>query len=434
MKPRTLAALALALGCSADTLDPIVIDVSNNCPEIEVQVAMTVMESPQLRVLQAAADGPALDSAWLLVERATPGAGAILTLEHVGPGGQDGAVPLGLAGAEADLLSLRAGPTPGEAWLLERAPGHLQITRVRASTDAPPTVTRSFELGSFPSDDSCDEDGDGSPDPCDTTDWPRELIFLQGTPYLLSVPPESISLSLRVHLSRLQDDLSPIPINDIVLVIECPDDLPPEALLECQERLARYRWSAIELIGVQSDPRPAAASIVLRREEEEDGLDFVGSDVLHLELGIASDGQPSGLQDSCIGVAFNAPCQIQPESGVPAGGPPSGVAVDGYDAYALFASMSGGSQLWHLPDASPPVPLDDELGDDIALLQLDRDIAIGRLAGGTWEITKVFPDAPEQSVVTTWGTNVDAVAQAGPGSFLAHEEGEALLVHLPCRD
>jgi hypothetical protein len=70
-------------------------------------------------------------------------------------------------------------------------------------------------------------------------------------------------------------------------------------------------------------------------------------------------------------------------------------------------------------------------------MQLDADIALSRVTSGTWEITKVFPDAPSQSRVTVYETAEPllGVASAGPGAFMLRQDGGAVdLVHVRCVD
>ena len=81
--------------------------------------------------------------------------------------------------------------------------------------------------------------------------------------------------------------------------------------------------------------------------------------------------------------------------------------------------------------------LDLEMFEDSTLLQLDEDIALGRIVDGAWEVVKLFPDAPDASRVTLHeaGSELERVVFAGPGSFLLHEaDGGPDLVRLRCSD
>ena len=128
---------------------------------------------------------------------------------------------------------------------------------------------------------------------------------------------------------------------------------------------------------------------------------------------------------------------------VPPASPDDGAVV--IDSRAMYVKYDGGASPVIVQKADLDDTFDtltDELAIDISrdstLLQLDEDMALGRITDeGAWEIVKLFPDAPNESRLTLYepGSDIERVAFAGPGSFLVHEaDGGPDLVRVACND
>lgn len=428
----------LAVAChDTPSFQTIVVDVAANCNAVDVELTLANLDprdGTSLRVLQTASDGPDETGWWLLVSAPDDTGEDTLQLWHLRDGVIDTSVLLGLPPDLAVALDLRPGPVAGEAWLLRRSPGLFHLWQVDASVE-PPLVGVSGNLGGFPSSNLlCRDNEFGFATRCPTTDWHRDLVFLgdHGTPFLISVPPFSPDASTSIYLGDLVrgggTSLFLVQERPLEFTAPCDATLPIADFATCEERLDEMSYPRIEVLAAQHDSRPAFTNLLLLRERAEYNVLSPYPDVVALSLRLTDNGIAGGIlkteQDGRV---------------LPMVGPPSGLAIDHHATYLLYATIDRGPQLLRVPNLGPTFEVleDVPLGPEVSLIQLDGDVALSRVVDGAWEVTKLFPDAPEQSTITeyTAETEVLSVDGAGPGSFMVHRaDGGPDLLRVRCAE
>jgi hypothetical protein len=432
---RCVAGFALlGFGCDqASHYDPIVVDIAANCNAVEVIVDARDLDpddGSDLRVLAAASDHPERSSWWLLVSAPeTPGDPQTLQLWHLADRAIDARVPLGLPPDLLHALDLRPGPRPGEAWLLRRSPGSMSLWQVDAAAEDP-LVGVSNDLGAFPvTNDLCRDNEFVFEARCPTTDWHRDLVFLGGAPFLVSVPPFSPDATISVYLGEL-DRVAPSLLylrqeRLLPFASRCDPELSLEDFTVCEERNKSLSYEEIHVLARQHDPRTTFTRLVLLRESALDNVRSFFPEVVVVSLGLV-DGSISGSL-----VRADSPF------GIPSLGSPAGLAVDGFATYVLHATRDHRPQLLRVPNLGTTVePVTGvRLESDVELMQLDEDLALSRIERGTWTITKLFPDAPDQSQRTEHqeATPFVRVDPSGPAAFVGHRaEGGPDLLRVRC--
>ncbi len=437
---RRLALLALASGCSPLALPPFELDVSSNCNEVAVDPIWEELddrdEEDWLRVIAAAADAPDVDAAWLLVVRRRDTGESGLSIVHFADDEVVLVDDLDTPTADADDLRLVPGPDRGQMWLVERSTAIFRMRRY-ASEPEPTLITVSSNYGvQFPSVQCVDEDGNVMP--CATEDWPRELVFFDGTPYLLTLPPASGDASVDIIVGRPDPGLDYLETQETLnFAPDCDPSLEPEELAACEAMKASMTHPKVAMIGIQADARVATTSLALYRETVSmllGGPMVFDSDVAFVTLGHDKLGHPAGN-------LVSEPALLGPESERR-----GGVAIDSRAMYVQYEPDVAVDQEDPGSMLVQKAALDDEFDilsdelrveDDHRFLQLDEDLALGRIVDGQWEIVKLFPDAPGESTTTMHdpGSTLDEVASAGPGTFLLHEsDGGPDLVRVRCTD
>lgn len=425
------ASALLAVGCGPLPIEPFSLDVSANCNEVVVEEVWADLDEgdpPWTQVVAAAMDGPEGDGVWLLVVAELSAGGSGLVVMHRDAAGTIVVVDeqLGVLPTRASTVSLVPGPGQGQLWLVEKDVGLFRLHRYDA-VPQPVLLDRSWNHGEFPGL-SCMDD-DGSISPCDVSEWPRELVFLQGLPFVIAIPPSSDDSSIDILVSGVQGDLQLSPPINLNFDNECNDsDLSDEEKELCEAHKATITHPNVEPIAIQTDTRPPTTTLALLRETQEDqpGDAFTSADLALVVLGIDKIGRASGtlLSDPNISIPLVAEGQV---------------AIDTRASYVLYRSFVPAlvqfspltKEFAMLTDAAAPL-------DEKRLLQLDEDVALGRVLGdGTWEVTKLFPDAPEQSKVTIHdpGGELVAALPAGPGAFLLRTQTQGPdLVRVRCSD
>lgn len=441
MRPTATALVLSALcGSTSGCIDdrdffPIVVDISANCNRADVVPLVTDLNAPArpwTRVLAAAVDDPAGSGVWLLVEyNATDGFDR-LGLWHVTDDQIDAKVDIDVAPNEADSLELQAGPQPGQAWLVRAAPSVFGLWRVDANDPDSKLQAVSGNLAGFPGALAklCDEDDDDVYEACDVSDWPRHLAFLNRQPHIVSVAPLSPTATTFVYVARLEPALVISEQSQLEFFKPCPEDAPVDEFVACDEEKQQTRYPSLELLGHQLDPNTRDWKIFLLRFREVGGLPQSWEPVV-VNLYLNDAEQPEGGLRSQVGLTA--------EQKMATPGPPSGVAVDDFAAYLLHTTTLEGPRLTRLDDNGADfidLPI-VELDQTSHLLQLDSDIAVGRLVEDGWEVIKLFPDAPERSQTLTWLESgpIDRVEPAGVGAVMLHpERGGPDVVMLRCAE
>lgn len=205
------------------------------------------------------------------------------------------------------------------------------------------------------------------------------------------------------------------------------------------------RYPEISLLGAQQDPRQPKTVVFGHRTRSQsyDGVEFPlrSADVFMVDLSLDSEGTPAGNLRSYAGIYVPEDPSGADEAPLPSAEPPYGVAIDRFAAYGLFNNDGAIPRMIELPDLDPEF---DELTDrvpqltlDTSLLQLDRDLALGRIEDGAWRITKLFPDDPSQSRVLVHedDAGIVEVVSGGIGTFMLRKrDAPPELVRLRCRE
>lgn len=421
--------LALAGGCG-EGLPEISLKLSKNCNEVQVdRLAPSVGAGAGDQVLDMAADGALSPTAWVLVRRLGADGEAEVVVQQVDAEGvvHEEFLPRDAAALDPSTLSLEAAPQVGQVWVVHDEPGSFELWRI-APDDPLESVRGSEDMADFPSDGPlCD--------PCDNALWPRELLFMDGKPALASLPPFSVDAGLVVWVGVLDTDGYEIRMtNEHRLNFEPPcEDESPEGMSFCEDQRETLHYPEVSVLGKQADPRLSQTVFFGHRTRSQTfgGEEFPieSADIFMVALFIDDKGVPAGVLRSYSGIYTpdNGPLDGSAPP-LPSASPPFGVAIDRFASYGLFNNGAVLPRIVQLPDVDPDfVELTDRvpLSLDTQLLQLDRDLALGRLEGGQWELTKLFPDQPSQSKVTVYTTDapIREVVTGGMGTFMLRKDG-----------
>lgn len=433
-RPVVLAALSLFASACGEGLPDVPLKLSKNCNEAEVvSLVPRVGEGLDVEVVDVAADGTLGETAWVLLRRPSAAGDRELVVQRVAAGGVEHETVLPFAGTSSPLLS--PAPESGRVWVVLDEPGRYEVWRVAPDDPSRPLVG-SADLSSFPT--------AGPPcTGCELDDWPRRLFFLPTGPALVTLPRESFDAGLTVWVGALDTSTAQIRLAaEHQLNFEPPcDDSTPEGEAFCEEQHMNLRYPEIALLAVQQDPRQTDTVLFGHRTRSQsyDGQEFPlrSADVFMVTLHLDGDGIPAGNLRSYAGIYID-PTDTN-EAPVPTAVPPYGVAVDRFAAFGLFNNDGTIPRMIELPEADPEftelterIP---QLTLDTSLLQLDRDVALGRLEDGAWRITKLFPDDPSQSreLVYEDDAPIEEVVSGGVGTFmLRKQDAPPELVRLRC--
>lgn len=429
---RWAAGVALILSSCGEELPEISLQLSKNCNEVRIDPMIPSIGSGH-EILDIAADSALSNTAWVLLRRPRGDGNDELVVqqwEQQGPVFEQVLVNSSNAPISATIapaLSLEPAPESGEVWVVREEPGVFELWKIDPDNPGR-SIQGSENLADFPSDGPlCD--------PCNNADWPRDLLFMDGLPALASLPPFSVDAGLVVWVGLLDTDNAEIRMtNEHRLNFEPPcEDDSPEGEAFCEDQRENLRYPEVTVLGKQEDPRlPQTVFFGHRtRAQTFGGSEFPieSADVFMVSVFIDGDGIPAGILRSYSG--FYSPDDGPLDASappLPSATPPFGVAVDRFAAYGLFSNGGVLPRMIQLPDIDPDfVELTGRLSleQDIQLLQLDRDLALGRLLGGQWEVTKIFPDRPEQSQMIRYAaeTPIQRVVSGGVGTFMLRKDG-----------
>ena len=446
MRRGALLLLATALSCDeGDRFSPVRLDTSPNCAEAYAEVLVPNLDHPDQpwrHVLQVALDEPGRLDFWALVE--LEDVGSPLGMVHVRDGAIDHTVQLPTFLPGTVDVTLRPGPSVGSAWLVESGPAAFRVLQFEAVTQSvDPLRAISPDLGWFPGTlaELCGgEQGDPFEDPvfvpCDVTGWHRELAFVEGEPFVLSTPPFSPSSTMFIYAGRLRPDLGITERTQLEFYRRCDETFVVPFDEQCGTDLEQTSYPSLVVAGSQQDPSdPVHHQFIVR----ERSLDRVP--IAHEAVGLALDLDED---DKLRGFVFSRAL----DEVTVAVGPPSGLATDNVATYLLHPIEEGGARVTRLRTDTPDdgyvddrfevlssLPLQDP-PEDLALLQLPGDVALGWVESGVWNILKLFPDAPASSRLSTYASQapVTHVRSAGRGAYLVFKDDDQGpdLVQLGC--
>jgi len=433
----SLAALVSLASACGEGLPDVPLKLSKNCNEVEVVSLVPRLGESNEDVLDVAANGTLGESAWVLLRRSAPDGSLELWVQRIGAEGVEHEVLLPVDGAASVFLA--PAPESGRVWVVHDEPGIFELWRVTPDDAARPLLG-STNLSVFPS--------DGPPcEGCDHDDWPRRLFFLPTGPGLVALPRQSSDASLVVWVNLLSTNSAEIQLGtEHRLNFEPPcDDSTPESEAYCEEQRMNLRYPVISLLGIQQDPRQTTTTLFGHRTRRQtydgDPFPLESADVFMVSLRLEEAGIPAGVLRSYSGFyageGLEVPGNTPP---VPTADPPYGMAIDRFAAYGLFSNGGTLARIVQLPDADPEfVELTEQVHPelDMQLLQLDRDVALGRLVDGAWELTKLFPDKPSESSVMLHSDDegIVEVISGGVGTFILRKQsGPPEIVRLRCPD
>lgn len=431
---------ALASGCG-EGLPEVPLTLAKNCNEAQLVRLLDVGLGSGERILDVAADGVTEARAWVLVRRELPGDDDALVVQLRGAAGVEHEQVLPIPAVVSPGLSLRPDPATRRVWVVRAEPGLWSVYRV-ATDDPGRELLSSDNLAAFPSEQVlCD--------PCDTSTWRRDLVFLSSGPAVVSVPPFSIDAGLIIWAANLDITSTQVRVgggNRLNFEPPCDDDISPEGQAACEMDRMTLTYPEITVLGVQQDPRRPQAAIfghrVRRRIYDNEDIPLDSADVFMASVFIDSQGGgTAGVLRSYSGI-YSGAFDLPPEDYelLPGTQPPFGIASDRFATYGLFSNGGVLPRIVQLPNDDPDfIELTDRafaLEVDSQLLQMDRDLAFGRIdENGRWVVHKFFPDDPSRSrdLVYEPRTPITAVRGGGIGTFLLEkEEGPAEVVRLRC--
>lgn len=429
-----LGALAVLAAACGEGLPDVPLELSKNCNQAEVvSLVPRVDTGVGEDILDVAADGTLGETAWVLRRRPAAEGARELVVQRVAASGIVSETVLPIEGTSSPLLS--PAPETGRVWVVLDEPGRYEVWRV-APDDVARPLLGSNDLSTFPA--------AGPPcEGCELDDWPRRLFFLPTGPALVALPRESFDAILVVWVGTLDTSSAQILLtaqHQLNFEPPCSGE-SDEAKAFCEEQRMNLRYPEITLLGMQQDPRQTDTTLFAHRTRSQsyDGMDFPlqSADVLMVTLRL-EDGKPEGNLRSYAGIYVD-PDPGQDEAPVPSAVPPYGVAIDRFGAFGLFNNDGLVPRLVELPDTDAEFfELTDrvpQLTLDTSLLQLDRDVALGRLDDGAWRITKLFPDDPAQSreLVHEDDARIEEVVSGGVGTFmLRKQDAPPELVRVRC--
>lgn len=445
--PPALAVL-LAVGCDeGDRFSPVELDTSPNCATATTDILVPDLDRPEQpwkRVFSIALDEPGRLDFWALVELEEPG--NPLGMVHVRDGSIDHTVTLPTLLPGTIDLTLRTGPNAGSAWIVESGPGAFRVMQFEAVTPGiDPLRAVSPDLGWFPGTDAnlCGEsqsDPFEEPvfEPCDVTDWHRDLAFVEGQPFLLSTPPFSPNATMYIYAGRLRVDLGVTERTQLEFFRRCDDDFVEPFDVGCDAELDKTTYPSLVVSGSQQDPSEPVHHQFIVRERSVDRVP-AAREAVGLALDLDED-------DKLRGFVFSRDL----DEVTVAAGAPSGLATDNVATYLLHAVEEGGARVTRLRTDIPDDGYVDnrfevlsgldllDPPEDLQMLQLPGDVALGWVENGIWNILKLFPDAPASSELSTYAPDaaVTRVQSAGRGAYLVfkdHDLGPDL-VQVRCLD
>ncbi len=441
-----LVGLVCVAGCDeADRFSRVQLDTSPNCVAATVDVLISNLDRPEqpwTRVIAVAMDEPGALRFWALVQQPNDGG---LAMVYVSDGSIAITEPVNGFLPEATDVELVNGPLPGTAWIVESGPGAFRLWQFDANLPGAALRAVSPNLGWFPGSlaELCLPESGGTgfdPEfvPCEVSDWPRELAFVEGEPFLISTAPFSPNATMFVYAGRLRPDLGITEQTQLEFFRRCDGDSDTPGGSACAQEIAETTYPSLAVMGSQQDRASSPHHQFIVRERSRDRVP-VAREAVALALDLDEN-------DNLRGFVFS---RALDEVGL-AAGPPGGLATDDLAAYLLHPIEDGSARVTRLRTTSAgggvaqdrfevlqELPFEANL-DTLQMLQLPGDIAVGTIEDGVWSITKLFPDAPERSAVTRYTPDVPvtAIRSAGRGAYLVFKD-HALgpdLVQLRCAD
>ncbi|MCR9160097.1 MAG: hypothetical protein ACE37F_37760 [Nannocystaceae bacterium] len=438
----------LGVGCDeGDRFSPVRLDTSPNCATATTDVLVPNLDRPEQpwhRVRSIALDEPGRLDFWALVE--LDAQSQALSMVHVRDGAIDHSVPLPALLPDTVELTLRTGPNAGSAWLVESGPGTFRLMQLEAvSPGIDPLRAVSPDLGWFPGTDAnlCGGSTSGPAEdpeyePCDVTQWHRDLAFVEGQPYLLSIPPFSPNATMYIYAGALRVDLGVTERTQLEFFRRCDSSFVEPFDPGCDFELEKTTYPSLVVSGAQQDPSKPVHHQFIVRDRSVEGVP-AAREAVGLALDLDED-------DKLRGFVFSR--DLDEVTVIP--GAPSGLATDNVATYLLHPIEEGGARVTRLRTDIPDDGFVDnrfevlsgldllDPPEDLQMLQLPGDVALGWVDEGAWNILKLFPDAPASSVQTSYAPQapVTRVQSAGRGAYLVfkdHDLGPDL-VQVRCAD
>ena len=203
MNQRVGAALLVLLGglsgCEQDIRAPLdfgdIVDTDSDCV-IVIHERLELGVDHNLPIHRYVADRPSSAGGWALVTITNDAEQAELALVRVKASPEEhgtAPIPLGQAHTSLARIELRAGTKPGELWVLQDAGNNAAVRKLAPELGV---LAENGSLANFPT----VTGGTGCP-----SRFHRQLLFLDGRPFVLALPDCSDSVTLDLHLLELSE-------------------------------------------------------------------------------------------------------------------------------------------------------------------------------------------------------------------------------------
>jgi hypothetical protein len=376
------------------------------------------------------ADAPASRGGWALLSTTLDGSD-VLALVRVAASTSEpetAPIPVGIP-FDAPRFELRAGAELGDAWLLRNVDaegqGAMLLRRVRPGVGV---VASNGSLANFPAD-----SGDAE---CPHA-WQRQLLLIEGRPYLLATPDCSEGPDLAFELLALEPDTLAFAINWSLAFDPCVG-LAPELCAQA------YSYRLVALVAGQSTHLAGASRVSIALAQTlgyDDQLDeTAGADegsvpalttsVSRLDLRVTSQGPDARL--------LTIPDVWQHVGPLLLGSLQLGQDVAAQQLYVPVLDYPLQSVLLRIDSINDSYLAATSLvlpqGEALSLVQLDHASALawldqGRLRAAALDDVEVWGAFETRTLVDA---DVLGFESAGPGMLLVRRDDRTQVLHVAC--
>ncbi|HLT40433.1 MAG TPA: hypothetical protein VK034_29340 [Enhygromyxa sp.] len=258
----------LALGCDDDVRAPLDLDSIDEPNEDCVAVVHERLDLGEV-LHEYVADTPSSTGGWALVTNPDVAEVSGLALVRVPASLDEPETPpigLGATSLNSARVELRTGTVPGELWILVDWGTSALLRKLAPGLGL---VANNPSIGNFPI-----NDGVGCP-----TRFHRQIVLIEGDPFVLALPDCSDSTALELHLLQLDPDSLQFTTSWLLTFDPCASD-PQCGLLGLPYRLAAIRGG--ESTHSANAERVAVGFTKVR--DHGDGITIADVSLLHLWL------------------------------------------------------------------------------------------------------------------------------------------------------
>jgi hypothetical protein len=378
-------------------------------------------------IVEFAADAPGSRGGWALLSTTLDGddALALVRVPASASEPETAPIPVGLP-FDAPRFELRAGAELGEAWLLRnvdaQGQGAMQLLRVRPGVGV---VASNGSLANFPAD-----SGDAG---CPHA-WQRQLLLIEGRPYLLATPDCSEGPDLAFELLALEPDTLAFAINWSLAFDPCIG-LDPELCAQA------YSYRLVALVAGQSTHLAGASRVSIalaqtlgydgQTDDPDDSVPALTTSVSRLDLRVTAQGPDARL--------LTIPEVWQHVGPLLLGSLQLGQDLAAQQIYVPVIDYPRESVLLRIDSINDSYLAASSLvlpqGEALALVQLDHASALawidqGRLRAAALDDVDVWGAFESHTLLEP---DVLGFESAGPGMLVARRsDGRTQVLHVAC--